>query len=119
VGGGVLKTAANAWPASVVWGAPVGADGDSVVWGTRCAAPECDDELWGALEVETHEWGAADAMTATVDGGMLEYLEPVEAAAALAGHDGSPGVERTRLVQAAVLPGRLRSSRGRVGASRV
>jgi serine protease AprX len=119
VGGGVLKTAANAWPASVVWGAPVGADGDSVVWGTRCAAPECDDELWGAVEVETNEWGAADAMTATVDGGVLEYLEPVDAAAALAGHDGPPGVERTRLVQAAVLPGRPRSSRGRAGASRV
>jgi serine protease AprX len=119
IGGGVLKASANAWPAGVVWGASAGADGEPVVWGTRCAAPECDDELWGAVEVETHEWGAADQLTA--DGGsvsMLEYLEPAAGDATLASRGDGPRVDSQRVVQAAVLPERLRPSRGRAGAAR-
>ena len=39
-------------------------DGGAVVWGTRCAAPACDDELWGSFEPDKGEWGAADEETA-------------------------------------------------------
>jgi subtilisin family serine protease len=116
VGGGVLKASANAWPAGVPWGSAVGADGDAVVWGTRCAAPECDDELWGAFEIDAHEWGAADE-TASGDGAeVLEYLEPVDGGVTLASREDAPRLEWRRIAQAAVLPQRPRSSRGRAGA---
>ncbi len=110
VGGGVLKASANAWPTGVVWGASTGADGEAVVWGTRCAAPECDDELWGAVETETTDWGADDADEPPA---ILAYPEPDDAGGVtVASHEDRPRVERRRMY-AAVLPARRRVSRPR------
>jgi serine protease AprX len=59
--GGVIKTTANAWSTSVVWGsAKTLADGgDNIVWGTACA--DCGDNIvWGtAADGDNIVWGTA------------------------------------------------------------
>jgi subtilisin family serine protease len=107
VSGGVLKTAASAWQPGVLWGAAAAEDGGAVVWGTRCAAPECDDELWGSFEPEKGEWGAADEETA----GVLMYpAADTGSGSNVASHHGRPRADARRIF-AAVLPDRLRLTR--------
>jgi serine protease AprX len=104
VGGGVLKAAANAWQPGVEWGAATAAGGEAIVWGTRCAAAACDDELWGAVEAVPGEWSAAgepvpDALEYPSAGGADSV-----AAADLEGQRAS-----ARRTVAAILPGRRRA----------
>jgi serine protease AprX len=43
VSGGRLTADANAWGADVTWGTATTSSGESVVWGTSCNTPACDD----------------------------------------------------------------------------
>jgi serine protease AprX len=107
VSGGVLKTAASAWQTGVLWGARTAEDGGAVVWGTRCAAPECDDELWGSFEPEKGDWGAVDEEAA----GALMYPDAgAESGSNMAAHHSRPRADGRRSY-AAVLPDRLRLTR--------
>jgi serine protease AprX len=110
VGGGVLKASANAWQAGVVWGASVSETGDNIFWGTRCAAPHCDDELWGAFEAEKTEWSAGDDVFASV----LEYPDAGSDGRTIASHETTPRAAARRN-HAALMPGRFRTTRHRAG----
>jgi serine protease AprX len=47
VGGGMIEPDANAWAASVTWGATTTTEGKAVVWGTVCStSEECDTLVW-------------------------------------------------------------------------
>ena len=61
VKGGVLKPAANAWAANVVWGTLADDAGENIVWGTLCA-DDCENIVWGtaADELENIVWGTVD-----------------------------------------------------------
>jgi hypothetical protein len=108
VSGGVLKASASAWQAGVLWGAPASEDGGTIVWGTRCAAAECDDELWGAFEPATREWGADDEQPA----GVLLYPDATGSASHTSSDHGRSTADARRS-HAAILPDRARRSRHR------
>jgi serine protease AprX len=59
--GGVLKPAANAWAANIVWGTLADDAGENIVWGTLCA-DDCENIVWGtaADELENIVWGTVD-----------------------------------------------------------
>jgi serine protease AprX len=50
---GVIKPAGSAYALNVVWGASHNAEGDNIVWGTRCASKDCDDALWGTTRLDS------------------------------------------------------------------
>jgi serine protease AprX len=56
--GGVLKPAANAWGANVIWGVAktLGTTGDNVVWGTMSSG---DNVVWGTSSGDNVVWGTA------------------------------------------------------------
>jgi serine protease AprX len=113
VGGGVLKSAANAWQTGIVWGAAASDAGDTIFWGTRCAAPECDDELWGASEAGKTEWSLEDETPPTI----LTYPESGDSDGwNIASHEQMPRAG-ARHSHAAMLPGRIRLTRNRAGAA--
>ena len=47
---GALAPRGNAWALSTVWGAVAADNGDSIVWGTRCAGNDstCKNVVWGS-----------------------------------------------------------------------
>jgi hypothetical protein len=109
----VLKTAASAWQTGVLWGAPAAPDGGAVVWGTRCAAPECDDELWQSVEPDKGEGDAVDEEAA----GALMYPDADTGSGSnMAAHHSRPGADAGRNY-AAVLPDRFRLTRPLAGAA--
>jgi serine protease AprX len=112
VGGGVLKPAANAWQPGVEWGVVRSPDGDDIVWGTRCAGPECDDELWGAVEAEKTDWSVVDETPA--DG--LPLPEPGDGAGLRVASRATTPRAGARRASAAVLPERPRLTHGRAAA---
>ena len=112
VGGGVLKVAANAWHGDVVWGASTTDNGENIFWGTRCAAPECDDELWGAVESGKSEWSVADEEPAAV----LAYPDTADSSALTVASHQNARRAGARRRYAAVLPDRLRLTRHRAEA---
>jgi serine protease AprX len=44
---GVIAPAGSAWATKTVWGAARDAEGDNIVWGTRCEQKNCDSVIWG------------------------------------------------------------------------
>jgi serine protease AprX len=85
IGGGVLRSDANAWRLDVTWGASNTADGntivwgtvckreddcgniirgsidddDTMVWGTSCSDEKCSDVVWGPSTADNIVWGTA------------------------------------------------------------
>jgi serine protease AprX len=60
IGGGVLRADANAWAASVTWGATSTDEGDAIVWGSVCGENGCDNTLWSTAPDEaTIVWGTS------------------------------------------------------------
>ncbi len=60
--GGIMVPSANAWKTGVVWGSPKAFDdGDNIVWGTACGAPDCGDRIvWGTADGDNIVWGTDD-----------------------------------------------------------
>lgn len=113
VRGGVLRAAANAWQPGVDWGVTTTPAGEGVVWGTRCAAPECDDELWGAVDTGTPEWGLDEEASAG------ELADPADAhEGALLGWGTVSPVDPASFARAAVLIERRRLTPARTDAWR-
>lgn len=57
--GGVIRADANAWALNVVWGSASDADGDNIVWGSRCDSAECDNIVWGSVDFDDNiVWGS-------------------------------------------------------------
>jgi hypothetical protein len=112
VGGGVLRAGRNAWQPGVEWGAATTPGGDAVVWGTRCAAPECDDELWGAVGTVTREWRLENDAPA----GELAFPEDATEDEALgAASPTATEAGAARITAAAVLSERRRLTPARAG----
>lgn len=63
IGGGVLRSDANAWRLDVTWGASNTADGSSIVWGTVCTrADDCGNLIRGSVDDEDNiVWGTSCA----------------------------------------------------------
>ena len=85
IGGGVLRSDANAWRLDVIWGASNTDDGntivwgsvckraddcgsvirgsiddeDNIVWGTSCSDAKCSDVVWGPSTEDNIVWGTA------------------------------------------------------------
>lgn len=61
IGGGVLRSDANAWRVDVVWGASRTADGSSIVWGTVCKrADDCGSVIRGSIDDKDNTvWGTS------------------------------------------------------------
>jgi serine protease AprX len=59
---GVIKPAGSAYAVSTVWGSSSNADGENIVWGTRCPTTQCANILWGAAVVDDENivWGTYD-----------------------------------------------------------
>jgi len=58
---GVIKPSGTAWALSTVWGSISDADGDNIVWGTRCASQACDNLVWGTSDMDADNivWGTS------------------------------------------------------------
>jgi len=63
IGGGVLRSDANAWRLDVTWGASSTSDGNSIVWGTVCKrADDCGNVIRGSIDEEDNiVWGTSCA----------------------------------------------------------
>jgi len=61
IGGGVLRSDANAWRLDVTWGASNTADGNTIVWGTVCKrADDCGNIIRGSIDDEDNiVWGTS------------------------------------------------------------
>jgi hypothetical protein len=76
--GGVLKPAGSAYALSTVWGASRDAEGDNIVWGTRCGEL-CDQVYWGASEMDADNivWGTFDREGDNIVWGTIRELDNI------------------------------------------
>jgi hypothetical protein len=87
VSGGLLRSAANAWPAQLLWGSPATDAGEPIQWGVFCVTAACDATspwtiasmlsvadvnglasdgdtvVWGTTDGDTVVWGTTDGDT--------------------------------------------------------
>ena len=77
--GGVLKPQGSAYAVNTVWGAIRDAEGDNIVWGTRCAALLCDQVLWGAAEMDSDNivWGTFDREGDNIVWGTIREMDNI------------------------------------------
>ena len=63
IGGGILRSDANAWRLDVTWGASSTSDGNSIEWGTVCKrADDCGNAIRGSIDDEDNiVWGTSCA----------------------------------------------------------
>ncbi len=53
VNNGVIKPGGSAWAQNIVWGATKTPSATNIVWGTSCAASECDNIVWGTSDLDS------------------------------------------------------------------
>ena len=77
--GGVIKPQGSAFSTKVVWGAARDAEGDNIVWGTRCASRACDTVLWGAaaMDLDNIVWGTFDREGDNIVWGTIRELDNI------------------------------------------
>jgi serine protease AprX len=77
--GGVLKPQGSAFAVNVVWGAARDAEGDNIVWGTRCGTKACDSVVWGAaaMDLDNIVWGTFDREGDNIVWGTMRELDNI------------------------------------------
>jgi hypothetical protein len=77
--GGVLKPQGSAFSTQVVWGAARDAEGDNIVWGTRCDTKACDNVIWGsaAMDLDNIVWGTFDREGDNIVWGTMRELDNI------------------------------------------